>query len=436
VPAESELWSRATHAHRAGRLDEAEAAYAEILEHNSVHAGALHQLGLLRHQKGQSAEAFELLDAALRIAPDAAPVLSNAAVILQSLTRYEEALALLDRAIAASPDFTPAYGNRGLVLQALGRHAQAADSFDQAVARGADATEMAYRRANSLFALPPRRGPARLWSGAGTPPDIGIAALVCGQHLLALKRLEEALASFECALAIKPDYPEALLNRGNTLSALHRDQQAVAAYDRALAIQPDFPVAWSNRGNSLLELARYDEAVASCDRAIALRRDYAQAHWNRSLIRLLQGELAEGFGEYEWRWKRPEIAAVAPSLPQPRWDGASSLQGKTVLLHAEQGSSSRSIRPSRIWREPWAGRSGFSWRTCPDWRWLLAREDSPWYPRARLLRRRASETWDALAARVRDASEVQFPHDMRVQRCRHRLGPAFHAGYNAPIAST
>jgi hypothetical protein len=39
----------------------------------------------------------------------------------------------------------------------------------------------------------------------------------------------------------------------------------------------------------------------------------------------------------------------------------------------------------------------------PDWRWLLKREDSPWYPTLRLFRQDAARTWDAPLARVQAA---------------------------------
>ena len=38
-----------------------------------------------------------------------------------------------------------------------------------------------------------------------------------------------------------------------------------------------------------------------------------------------------------------------------------------------------------------------------DWRWLLDREDSPWYPTARLFRQDETREWDNVIARVRDA---------------------------------
>jgi hypothetical protein len=39
----------------------------------------------------------------------------------------------------------------------------------------------------------------------------------------------------------------------------------------------------------------------------------------------------------------------------------------------------------------------------PDWRWLLNRDDSPWYPTARLFRQGETREWDSVITRVRDA---------------------------------
>jgi ADP-heptose:LPS heptosyltransferase len=38
----------------------------------------------------------------------------------------------------------------------------------------------------------------------------------------------------------------------------------------------------------------------------------------------------------------------------------------------------------------------------PDFRWLLGREDSPWYPSARLIRQPSFRDWDSVLARVRE----------------------------------
>jgi predicted O-linked N-acetylglucosamine transferase (SPINDLY family) len=58
------------------------------------------------------------------------------------------------------------------------------------------------------------------------------------------------------------------------LNALQRYQGALASYDRAIALKPDYAEAYNNRGNSLSELKRFEEALASYDKAIALKPDY------------------------------------------------------------------------------------------------------------------------------------------------------------------
>jgi tetratricopeptide (TPR) repeat protein len=64
--------------------------------------------------------------------------------------------------------------------------------------------------------------------------------------------LEEAIASYDKALEIKPDYHEAWNNRGNALGDLGRLEEAIASYDKALEIKPDYHEAWYNRGIALV----------------------------------------------------------------------------------------------------------------------------------------------------------------------------------------
>jgi tetratricopeptide (TPR) repeat protein len=102
-----------------------------------------------------------------------------------------------------------------------------------------------------------------------------------GNALLALRRFDEALASYDRALTLRPAYPDALCNRGAALHALRRFDDALVACDRCIALQPDYAEAHANRGNTLRELRRYGEAVDACDRALALVPDFAEAHCNR-----------------------------------------------------------------------------------------------------------------------------------------------------------
>ena len=104
-----------------------------------------------------------------------------------------------------------------------------------------------------------------------------------GSNFLMLGQLEEAVTSFDRAIADKPDFADAWNDRGIALSNLGRHEEAVTSFDRAIALKPDSALAWNNRGASLVELGRDEEALSSYDRAISLKPDFADAWRNRGI---------------------------------------------------------------------------------------------------------------------------------------------------------
>ncbi len=147
-------------------------------------------------------------------------------------------------------------------------------------------------------------------------------------------RLEEAVASYEQALRLKPDYAEAHNNLGIALMEQGRLEEAVASYEQALRVKPDYAEAHNNLGIALGDQGNLEEAVASYQQALRLKPNYAEAHKNLALTWLLLGNFEQGWLEYQWRWQCKEFSP--PGFQQPLWDGA-ALQGQTILLHAEQG---------------------------------------------------------------------------------------------------
>lgn len=105
-----------------------------------------------------------------------------------------------------------------------------------------------------------------------------------GNTLRAMRRFDEALASFERATALKQDLAPAIYNRGLTLAELGRHEEALASYDRAIALVPGHADAHRNRGAALRKLGRLEQALASLDRAIALKPDDAGAHNDRGNV--------------------------------------------------------------------------------------------------------------------------------------------------------
>ncbi|NCS08352.1 MAG: tetratricopeptide repeat protein, partial [Microcystis aeruginosa G13-07] len=97
------------------------------------------------------------------------------------------------------------------------------------------------------------------------------------------KEYEQAIASYDQALEIKPDYHYAWNNRGSALDDLGRYEEAIASWDQALEIKPDLHEAWYNRGIALGNLGRYEEAIASWDQALEIKPDYHYAWNNRGV---------------------------------------------------------------------------------------------------------------------------------------------------------
>ena len=199
------------------------------------------------------------------------------------------------------------------------------------------------------------------------------ALQLLGALFVQTNQYSQALNYLECALQLRPEYVEALSNRGNALKALGRFEDALASYDRAIGINPDFAIAhynratllqdsgllvealhsydqaihiqpgyaqaFNNRGNTLKELGRFDQASISFSQCLALNPNNAGAQWNSSCLLLLMGDFESGWKGHEWRWHHEKIPSSKDkrNFPQPLWLGNYPLQGKTILLHAEQG---------------------------------------------------------------------------------------------------
>jgi len=114
-----------------------------------------------------------------------------------------------------------------------------------------------------------------------------------GNVLAQQGRREEALASYDKALAARPDLFEALFNRANVLLELKRPEDALQNYDRLVALRPDFPSGWNNRGTALRNLQRLDEALASFSRAAALSPAHVNALTNVAIVLWDLGRLEE-----------------------------------------------------------------------------------------------------------------------------------------------
>jgi hypothetical protein len=103
---------------------------------------------------------------------------------------------------------------------------------------------------------------------------------------------------------------------------------------KTLERKPDYADAHNNLGIAYAELGRFDEAVASYTRCLKARPNHVDAHMNRALTWLRKGDYAQGWAEYEWRWKKRSL--TNRPLIMPQWNGF-PLAGRRILLITEQG---------------------------------------------------------------------------------------------------
>ena len=299
---------------------------------------ALYVAGIIAEQTGRAQEAVELLTRAVAINPGSADAHYNRGVALGDINRTAEAVESYERAIALKADHADAYFNRGVTLAELDRPSEAVESYDRAIALRPDYAEAYNNRGIALGRLQRHVEAVASYEGAiAHRPDYARAYNNRGVALRTLKRAAEALASYDRAIALRPDYAEAYNNRGIALAELDRPEEAIESYQRSLALNAGYAEAFYNRGNALRDLNRTEEAIDSYERAIALVPDYAAAHWNLADCRLMLGDFALGWQEYEWRWKLARNDNTLRDFQQPLWLGKEDLQGLTILLHSELG---------------------------------------------------------------------------------------------------
>ena len=261
-------------AHQQKRFADAERAYHAVLDAAPDNFEALHFLGLAYLQQNKLPQALELVTRALNARPGAPDSLAVRGAILSNLGRYAEALETQDAVLALRPESAETHYNRGVSLGKLGRHEEAVASYRRSVALKPGNSQAFHNLGNSLIALNRMEEALDAFSGiADTQANID-TLVNRGQVLLELKRNDEALASYDRALAREPDNIPSLLGRGAALRALDRNAEALSCFDRVLAIDPAHLEAMGIKCGVLNALERHDEALACCDIAFLLAPEH------------------------------------------------------------------------------------------------------------------------------------------------------------------
>lgn len=202
---------QALQLHQAGRRQEAEAIYRQVLARQPNHAAAAHFLGLLLHQTGRSEEGLELLEQSVSLQPTNADFLNNFGTVMRDLGRVAAAIDFFRGAVDLRPEQLAARDNLGSSLTQLGQFEEAEEIYRGTVQRN------------------PFHARAR----------IGLA-----ETLQEAGRLDEALAVFREALSIRPKDAELLHGLGVGLMEKGKLDEAADLFRQAVAIQPGMARAW------------------------------------------------------------------------------------------------------------------------------------------------------------------------------------------------
>jgi Tfp pilus assembly protein PilF len=438
------LVNRGVTLHELKQSTEALKSYDRALALEPNNVDALTNRGVALHDLGRYGEALASHQRALAVQPDHAAALSNRGLSLHRLGQLDEALASYDRALARQPDYTDALVNRGVTLHDLKRFDEALASYDRAIALRPDHAdahffgslsrlltgdfgrgwiEYEWRR-NGASTGPTRRDfPQPLWLGgqeiAGktillhseqgfgdTIQFCRYVPLVAARGARVVLEIEEPLLELLTDLAgatrviakgnLLPDFDlqcsllSLPLAFGMQLETIQSAASYLRAPDRALLKwstrlpakrRPRIGIAWAGNAKhirdrersidlcSLLPLLGIDATFVGLQKDVRAA-DMETLKKGSNIIHF--GNELDGFSDTAALISHLDlvisvdtaIAHLAGALGKPVW---------ILLTHV------------------------------PDWRWLLDRDDSPWYPTARLFRQSETREWSSVIMRVRDA---------------------------------
>ena len=318
--------ARARVLQRAGRLDEAIAAYEALLPFKP--AAALSAKAAILLDLNRAGEAFEAYHALTYADPGDATAWYNCGAILAARGEQAAAYEYFQQALERDPGYGNAFYGAAAALQKLGRPEEALDLCDKAPAD----FDAWFLRGNILYSL--SRAPEALAAFdkalALKPGDLG-ALCNRGETLRQLARFPEAAAMFDEVLAQNPRSVEALLGRGIIEFKNARTEAALLYFNTALEADPACATAYTGRGLARQELGRFAEALADFERSLALNPGLVEGHSNLGALQLLLGDFEKGWEGYEYRKLWGDQCKVDAKAVWPVWNGE-PIAGKKLLV--------------------------------------------------------------------------------------------------------
>jgi tetratricopeptide (TPR) repeat protein len=322
---------------RAESYLDAQVCCKQALAIDPNHAGTLHLMGLLSLQAEQYDHAAEWLARAIRQDPNPVYLLSLGTT-LQRQGRRDEALQVFDKAVQLKPNDAGLWRNLGNALIDLDRPDDAILTFQHVLKLDPQHADAAFRIGFLLHQLGRlEEALSYLDLSERLQPNHVPTLQVRGLSLRGLKRFDEALADSRRALALDPTNAETCNNIGALHESSGRQEEALQWYDKAIELRPNFSGAFNNKAYLLGQMHRFDEAFALYDHMKAIGLNDAVSEWNLSLLHMLTGNFEAGWAGREARWNSAVRSIAYPKIARPMWRGEESIEGRTILIHADEG---------------------------------------------------------------------------------------------------
>lgn len=333
---------------------------------------AYHEIGAALIRSGDLGNAIWFFDRCARIGTHDIRLMADMGNIFQSVGDLQKAEKIYLQGILLAPEIPLFYFNRVLTMDEKMSSQWIFSHLERTLQISPDMHQAQYHQGRAFF----RQGrfheaEASFRACLVSHPNNIPARLELGNLLLREARLNEAGFLYRQAIMLSPADPRGYANLGNTLSKGIPDPRSIILHRRSIRINPDDPMGWINLGNAfksmgqtqvaatsyrmalqqmvdcaeaymnlgvvLYELGCIDPAENAFAHAIRIKPDFAEAYWNRSLAHLLRGRFESGWALYEWRFQHSSLAINKRPGSLVEWDLITPLEGKSLLLYAEQG---------------------------------------------------------------------------------------------------
>jgi tetratricopeptide (TPR) repeat protein len=423
-----------------GKRAEAVGHYQRALALRPDLADAHYNLGHIARDEGREEEAIAHYTAAWSLQPDLIEAPNNLALLLAKRERWDEAVEVLRDALRAQPGFATTHNNLGHVLQDMGRHGDAIAAYDKAIQLQSDYADAEFNRGLLLLAngqLPEGwRGYEARLRVPGHVADRDYAQPPWdGSELAGRTILLHAEQGYGDTIQFIRYAPLAAARGGRVLlvcpRGLHRliegrlgIEHVFATHDPLPAFDVHCPLpSLPERFGTTIETIPSQIPYLGADETLEMR-------WRERMSRE-PGGLKVGLA---WAGNPAHPKDRHRSVPMsglaPLSEAASEV--RFVSLQVGQGADQSRFAPFDLL--DWTGELTDFADTAAlvanldlviaadtavvhlagamgkpmwvllglptDWRWMLGREDSPWYPTARLFRQSARGDWESVLNRV------------------------------------